>query len=625
MLVGPVFYREATMGPRRTRFYWFRGIYTAGLFGLLMTAWLVLTGTQVVRNVGDLARFGTIVFQILAPLQLALTLFFSALWTASAVAVEKDRRTLLLLLLTDLSNTEVVLGKLSAGLLQIVMLLLAALPLLLLTALLGGIAPAQVAQALLVTLASAVLAGSLGTTVALWREKTFQTLATTVLVLVLWLATWEAVRLAVADATWWGWNAAQWATACSPWQAILATTRPFDMSVGSGPVVSGPLLAFIAVAIAGTLLLVGVSIARVRVWNPSRAARPRDDEREAGSIWSTEVDVAISSDELSESPAPAAVSTIESLLREKRAAEGKPALAASSKPARRWRHPWDNPILWREMRTWAYGRRAVVIRVAYLAIVSLAFASLWSMAHSDEGITRIGGSLAAVPVLVLSLVLVNTQAVTALTSERDLKALDLLLVTDLRPPEIIFGKLLGIFYNTKEIVGLPILLCGYLWVAGAISAENLLYLVGGLLVMYCFVAMLGVHAGMIYEQSRAAIATSLGTVFFLFLGVATCMRLMVAFSGSFQMQLPPFVLIVGGGAIGLFVALGARNPSVAIGLAAFLCPFATFYAITSFLLQFTLGVFLVTALTYGFATAAMLVPALAEFDVATGRTQAGEG
>ena len=31
-------------------------------------------------------------------------------------------------------------------------------------------------------------------------------------------------------------------------------------------------------------------------------------------------------------------------------------------------------------------------------------------------------------------------------------------------------------------------------------------------------------------------------------------------------------------------------------------------------------VFLVTVLTYGFATAAMLIPAVAEFDVATGRT-----
>ena len=141
--------------------------------------------------------------------------------------------------------------------------------------------------------------------------------------------------------------------------------------------------------------------------------------------------------------------------------------------------------------------------------------------------------------------------------------------------------------------------------------------------LYVFVAVLGIHAGMNYDNSRTAIATSLGTVFFLFLGVATCMRMMMAFSGSFQAQLQPFLVFMIGGGVGLYVALGARNPSTAIGVASFLCPFATFYAITSFFLDYTLGVFLVTAAAYGFTTAAMLIPAIYEFDVATGRTTEG--
>ncbi|MCR4415934.1 MAG: hypothetical protein NUV77_26260, partial [Thermoguttaceae bacterium] len=89
-------------------------------------------------------------------------------------------------------------------------------------------------------------------------------------------------------------------------------------------------------------------------------------------------------------------------------------------------------------------------------------------------------------------------------------------------------------------------------------------------------------------------------------------------------QLQPFLAFMVGGGVGLYVALGARNPSPAIGVASFVCPFAMFYAITSFFLDYTLGVFLVTAAAYGFATAAMLIPAIYEFDVATGRTTAGE-
>jgi hypothetical protein len=98
-----------------------------------------------------------------------------------------------------------------------------------------------------------------------------------------------------------------------------------------------------------------------------------------------------------------------------------------------------------------------------------------------------------------------------------------------------------------------------------------------------------------------------------------------SFAGSFEVQLQPFLAFMVGGGVALYFALGARNPSRAIFAASMLCPFATFYAITSYLLGAPLAVFFVTVGTYGFATAAMLIPAIYEFDVATGRTTAGEG
>ena len=196
----------------------------------------------------------------------------------------------------------------------------------------------------------------------------------------------------------------------------------------------------------------------------------------------------------------------------------------------------------------------------------------------------------------------------------------MLLVSDLTPKEFVYGKLGGVLYNSKEMIVLPMLLCAYFWYRGAMRLEDLVYLLVGLAVLCGFAAMLGVHAGMAYDNSRSAIATSLGTVFFLFLGVATCMRIMIAFSSSFQAQLTPFFAFMFGGGVGLYVALGARNPSTAIGIASFACPFVTFYAITSFLLGQTGAAFVTTVGAYGFATIAMLVPALDEFDVATGKT-----
>jgi hypothetical protein len=187
----------------------------------------------------------------------------------------------------------------------------------------------------------------------------------------------------------------------------------------------------------------------------------------------------------------------------------------------------------------------------------------------------------------------------------------------------VYGKLGGVLYNSKEMIVLPTLLCVYLWYRGAASLEALIYLLIGLAVLYVFVAMLGVHAGMAYENSRIAIATSLGTVFFLFGGVATCMWMMLLFSGSFNAQLPFLGLMVFGG-VGLYLALGVRNPSTAIGLASFACPLVTFYAITSFFLEQTHLAFVAMVVAYGFTTIAMLIPAIDEFDVATGRTTLDE-
>lgn len=595
MVLGPVFVREVVTAPRRGRFYALRAGYTAALGLVGATAWLVLTGTQVVGDVGDFARFGTLVFQILAVLQMALATFFAAIQAASAVAQEKDRRTLLLLLLTRLSNAELVLGKLSASLLGVFMLLAAALPLFMLVLLFGGVALAEVLRVFLVTLASALVAGSLGSTLALWREKTFQALALTALVLVTWVFAWEIVATGIVGQEWFAAPSEALATAASPWRAILAATVPADELLSGAAWTVDPVNVFVILSCLAAVMLNAVALWRLRVWYPSREiqARGQREQREP-------IEPLVAAADRQTPPAAAAE---------------HPDRVAPSPATATSRRVWSNPILWREMRTWAYGRKMLAIRLGYLALFALAAASTYATIYGQAGPTRAALATSLVPLFLLSLVLVNAQAVTAMTTERDLGALDLLLVTDLTPRELIFGKLGGVLYNTKEMVLLPMLACAYLYYERILSFENLMYLWGGLLVMYVFVAVLGLHAGMSYASSRRAIGVSLGTVFFLFVGVATCMRVMIAFSGAFEVQLQPFLALTLGGGVGLYFALGAQNPSPAIGVAALVCPLATFYAITSFLLDYTLAVFLVVAAAYGFTTLAMLIPALHEFAI----------
>jgi ABC-type transport system involved in multi-copper enzyme maturation permease subunit len=591
MVIGPVFTREVVTAPRRVRFYVAPAVYVGGLLILTCTAWLLLTGSQQVRNVGDMARFGGALFQFLAPLQLVLAIFFSALAAASAVAQEKDRRTLVLLLLTNLSNSELVLGKLLASLLNVLVLLAGALPFFMLTALFGGVSFEQIGRVFLVTLVSTLAAGSLGSTVALWREKTFQTLALVTLALGV-LAVWQIAVAAGLFQTIGSGAVTRWAAGLSPWAALVAAEKP-SIAWREGWF-SSTYYMYLAAAGSFAVAVNLVAIARVRVWNPSREARPRAEEDEFRTVGAAPRGY------------PRAQST---------GHEAHSVHAARGKA----RRVWDNPVLWREVCTWAYGRKIIAVRLVYLVLVAAAVMGI----HQELTVERgEAGSLALGMVLlfVLSLVMVNALAVTSITTERDLGSLDLLLVTDLEPAEFIFGKLWGIFYVAKEMVALPLAVCVYLWWQGAVTLENLIYLAAGLVVMNLFVATLGLHVGLVYTNSRTAVAVSLGTVFFLFVGIAACMRIMVSFSGAFQLQLAPFLALLFGGSTGLFVALGARNPSQAIALASLLLPFATFVAITSYLQGETLGVFTVVAFTYGLTTTAMLVPAVAEFDVATGRT-----
>jgi hypothetical protein len=357
-----------------------------------------------------------------------------------------------------------------------------------------------------------------------------------------------------------------------------------------------PVVLFLLTFLGIAAVLNVVSIARVRIWNPPR--EPASQARREA-------------EDLDLSRAAIIAGSPESV----HSAGGKV------------RPVWDNPILWRDVRTWAYGKKVLLVRVAYWAVFLVCAAVILSNTTVAAAPSGIGIPPAAKPLITLmivGLILLNALAVTSLTNERDSGALDLLLVTDLSPKEIVFGKLGGAFYNAKEMILLPMGLCIYLWFARQLSGESLLFLIGGLLVMAAFAAMLGLHAAITYANSRTAIATSLGTLLFLFLGIATCMRIMLAFTADFNAQLASFLGVILGGSVAMYVALGWRNPSGAITWASALTPFCTFVVMTSFLLGHFGTVFLVTTLTYGFATWAMLVPAIHVFDVATARSSVRE-
>src|SRR5262249_10686199 len=78
---------------------------------------------------------------------------------------------------------------------------------------------------------------------------------------------------------------------------------------------------------------------------------------------------------------------------------------------------WANPILWREIRTNAYGRWPFLVKVAYLIAFCLIGYYALEPTWTSEGRTSFFAARGLVPAGILSLLLVSVQAATAITSE----------------------------------------------------------------------------------------------------------------------------------------------------------------------------------------------------------------
>ncbi len=607
-MLGPIFMRELVTVPRRKGHFPSR----AALLGLLailgVTLWQATIGFTKTATLGETARFGLLLFQIVVYVELLLLLFFAALSAASTVSQEKDRRTFILLLLTDMRDYEIVLGKLLGSLLPLTAMLLTSVPVLAMLLLLGGIDPSQVIQAALVLATAAYAAGSLGGLVALWRERTYQALALSVLCLVLYicfaLAIGQVGPLISPDVNW------------------LVVQAWFDPFIVMQSVLEPPAAGwnFLPPAYGFSLVMTGffvvlnlIGVWKLRKWNPSGEPIM---QREGPGV---DPEADLSPDELKQfrAKAHAAPGTV--------------------------RQVGENPILWRETKTLAYGRRPLLVKLAFGIVLALIAYFAYGELTQPGGRSAYAAAYGLVPVTVLSMLLIAAQAVTSITSERDGGALDILLVTDISPYEFVFGKLFGVVKNTWQFIVPPVLMAFYYAFEGVLTktpttlgiAERFVYnlapmvaTVGAILVLFAFAIVLGLHVALRLTNSRLAIVNTLGTVFFLCVGTLICIYTIVINGGSFANQWLSFIAFLVLGIGGLVWVLSADRPSTALTIGSVACPLAMFYCVTNILIAKPgtdesadpLVPFLTLAGAFCWTIAAMLVPLLSEFDVALGRT-----
>lgn len=171
--LGPMFVFELARVARRQRLTTGRCLYVLLLLGLLALIYLSLFSQRgpdsmmdfLFRssvNPNDLATFGVTFFIVFTFVQYFIGAFAMASSAAAILAEEKERHTLPFLLTTTLADHEIVLGKLAARVAQVMMLLIAGLPVLAIMQVMGGIDPVLLAYSFIAIFVTIISAAGLG-------------------------------------------------------------------------------------------------------------------------------------------------------------------------------------------------------------------------------------------------------------------------------------------------------------------------------------------------------------------------------------------------------------------------------------------------------------------------------
>lgn len=145
-LFGPVLFYDLVRVARRSRYFIIRGVYGFFLLGLLGWIWFLWYMESNMRGfrATEMAEFASSFFYTFMSVQFLVVTILTPAYTASAIADEKERRTLEFILATDLRNREIVLSKLVSRLANIFLLTLVGLPILGFLQFLGGVDPGLV-------------------------------------------------------------------------------------------------------------------------------------------------------------------------------------------------------------------------------------------------------------------------------------------------------------------------------------------------------------------------------------------------------------------------------------------------------------------------------------------------
>ena len=410
---GPVFDAERVTRARRWQGYAIRAAFVGVLLVGLVLVWSRQARETGPVTVAQMAAVGAMAYTILTRLLLIAALAIAPATAAGAICLDRSRGMLAHVFVTDLTNREIILGKLAARLLPVWGLLACSLPVATLATLLGGIDPEALVGAYLIIAGLAFLGCSFALLLSVWASKPQEVLFVVFSVWAVWNLTDPVIELLFYIP---GPRPPFWLEVTNPFAlAQLPYSHPGDTTLRE------PILFGLACLILGSGCVV-VAIRQVRVVG-GRAVRPR-------------------------APRP----------------------ARAIRPALAWRIPgWPgpsldaNPVRWREWHGSRPSRWAWWVWFGFYTVSSLAGLALILTAFETPGgpVREIPG-LAVAALTTLGLLLVSASTASVLAEERARGSLDVLLTTPISTRTILWAKWLGAFRPVLGLAVWPVVL-GVVW------------------------------------------------------------------------------------------------------------------------------------------------------------------
>lgn len=427
---NPILVRVVSGASKRSRHFWLRLSYLVALQTVVLFSLLsAISGPS--ASLAELAKGASRTFMLASQVQLTLMCFLAPIFTASAITQERDAQTFNILLSTPLSSAQIVFGSLMSRLYFVLMLLLAGLPIFLITMVFGGVTASQVAESFALSGSTAVLTGSAAIFVAMIGVGTRRTIFSFYLMIVLYLLgiyavatfsprTWiEASPPNIDDVR------MSWLTALHPFLSLSVSlnqvyapsyARLIDYSPMARYALAYPSATYVAWTTTLALLLMVASIFFVR-----RGAKTGEATLLSGII-------------------------------------GRFRKASTGDRTRAPRAVWRNPVAWREAqtRTSAGGllRWTIIIAgfVGPLALFKYHVEGSMSAKAIAEWLSRM-----LVVQFALALIIATNTAATSITKEKESKSMELLLTTPLTSRYILWGKLRGLVSFAVPLLAGPIL------------------------------------------------------------------------------------------------------------------------------------------------------------------------